>query len=284
MAQLDWSLSPTMPLIVDGKRLEYTCHGPRPDQAPTIVMLHEGLGCVALWRDMPQRVAEATGMGAFVYSRQGYGQSDPADLPRSLDFMTEEAVDVLPQVLTQIGFQQGILFGHSDGATIAAIYAGSVEDHRVRGLILMAPHFFTEETGIQVFTEETGIQAITGAQDALRSGDLAQRMGKYHRNPETAFRTWGDTWLNPGFRAWNVADVIDYLRVPILAIQGRRDQYGTLAQIEEIEARAYCPVDTLVLDNCQHSPHLEQPDLVLAEVADFVKRLQRIEAAVVETA
>jgi len=121
MVDLDWSAQPQTPLLVDGAALEYACYGPTPDQAPTIVMLHEGLGCVALWRDFPQQVAQATGMGVFVYSRQGYGQSDPATLPRPLDFMTREAVDVLPVLLDQIGFRRGILFGHSDGATIAAI-------------------------------------------------------------------------------------------------------------------------------------------------------------------
>ncbi|MEC7258736.1 MAG: alpha/beta fold hydrolase, partial [Pseudomonadota bacterium] len=133
---LDWSETPTTPLIVDGVTLEYYALGPAPDQAPTIVMLHEGLGCAALWRDFPHKVAQATGMGVFVYSRAGYGQSDAAPLPKPLDFMTREAVDVLPKVLDAIGFQRGILFGHSDGATIAAIYAGSVADTRVRGLIV----------------------------------------------------------------------------------------------------------------------------------------------------
>lgn len=263
------------PLSAGGKRLEYACYGPPPEDAPTIVMLHEGLGCVALWRDFPQAVAEATGMGVFVYSRAGYGQSDPVDLPRPLDFMTREATDVLPVVLDAIGFRRGILLGHSDGATIAAIYAGSVEDFRVRGLIVMAPHFFTEGMGLS---------AIAEAKRAYDTGDLREKLARYHANVDVAFRGWNDCWLDPGFRDWNVGDVIDYLRIPTLAIQGRGDQYGTLAQIEEVETRSYAPVETLILDECRHAPHLEQPGAVLSAVAEFAARLERIEAAEVETA
>ena len=272
---LDWSETPTTPLIVDGVTLEYYALGPAPDQAPTIVMLHEGLGCAALWRDFPQKVAQATGMGVFVYSRAGYGQSDGAPLPKPLDFMTREAVDVLPKVLDAIGFQRGILFGHSDGATIAAIYAGSVADTRVRGLIVMAPHFFTEPDGLAESAK---------AKEAFETGGLREKMAKYHRDPDVAFRGWNDVWLHPDFRKWNVSEVIDYLRIPTLAIQGRDDQYGTLAQVEEIESRSYAPVDMVVIDDCQHAPHLEQPVPVLAEVAEFAARLERIEAAEVETA
>ncbi len=260
-------------LTADGKALEYACWGPSPDTAPTIMLLHEGLGCVALWRDFPQRLARATGWGVCAYSRAGYGRSDPADLPRPVDYMTREAVRSLPDVLDQIGFRRGILFGHSDGATIASIYAGSVEDFRVRGLILMAPHFYTEPAGLA---------AIEQARAAYDDGDLKPRLARYHDNPDVAFRGWNDAWLNPRFHDWNVADVIDYIRVPALAIQGRDDQYGTLAQIAELEDRSYAPVDTLILDQCQHAPHLEQPEAVLHEVAGFTARLARIEAALPE--
>ncbi len=270
MATLEWSETPTTPLVVEGVALEYTCFGPAPDKAPTIVMLHEGLGCAALWRDFPARVAARTGMGVLVYSRQGYGQSDPAKLPRPLDFMTREAVDVLPHVLDQAGITRCILFGHSDGATIAAIYAGSVEDFRVRGLILMAPHFFTEEMGLK---------EIAKAREVFETTDMKERMAKYHKDPENAFRGWNETWLDPGFKAWNVGEVIDYLRIPVLAIQGREDQYGTLAQIDEIESRSYAPVDTVILEDCKHAPHQEQAEQTLDAVADFTARLQRIEAA-----
>ena len=270
MVSFDWSAHPAAPLMMDGVALEYACYGPAPDRAPTIVMLHEGLGCVALWRDFPQLVAQATGMGVFVWSRQGYGQSGPAPLPKPLDFMTREAVDILPRVLDRIGLRRGILFGHSDGATIAAIYGGSVSDMRVRGLILMAPHFFTEPGGLA---------EIEAARREFGRGDMRARMGKYHRDPEATFRGWNDAWLDPGFRDWNVAEVIDYLRVPVLAIQGAEDQYGTLAQIEEIDNRIYAPLDIEILQGCKHAPHLEQPQQTLAAITAFARRLERIEAA-----
>lgn len=273
MAHLNWSDPAKTPLVVDGVTLEYACFGPKPDQAPTIVMLHEGLGCLALWRDFPRLVSEATGMGVFVYSRQGYGQSDPAELPRSIDFMTHEATDVLPQILDQMGFQRGILFGHSDGATISAIYAGSLQDHRVRGLILMAPHFFTEPGGLA---------EIAKATELFETGGLRAKMQKYHRDADGAFYGWNRAWLDPQFKSWNVAEVIDFLRIPTLAIQGREDQFGTLAQIQEVDDRSYAPVDIEILDNCKHSPHLEQPAQTLAAIVDFAMRLNRIEDEQVE--
>jgi pimeloyl-ACP methyl ester carboxylesterase len=269
---MQWTARPDAPLTIDGVDLEYACYGPTPDQAMTIIMLHEGLGCLALWRDFPQKLAERTGMGVFVWSRRGYGQSAPADLPRPVDFMTREAVDVLPRLLDHIGLRRGILFGHSDGATIAAIHAGSVADMRIRGLILMAPHFFTEPGGLA---------AIKSARDSFETGDMKARMAKYHRDPVATFHGWNDVWLSPGFRDWNVSDVIDYWRVPVLAIQGREDQYGTLAQIEEIESRITAPLDVEVLESCRHAPHFEQPDRTLKAVTEFAARLERIESEVV---
>lgn len=262
-------------IVAGGKRLECFGIGPGPSEAPTLVLLHEGLGSAALWRDFPQRLAEATGWGVFVYSRAGYGRSEAADLPRPLDYMTREAVAVLPEVLDAIGFRRGVLMGHSDGATIAAIYAGSVSDARVRGLILEAPHFFTEKMGLD---------EIARARAAFVGTDLKARMAKYHDDAEATFRGWNDAWLAEGFRSWNVADVIDYWRVPCLAIQGAQDQYGTLAQIREIEERSYAPVEVLVPEDCRHAPHFDAEGAVLAAVADFLQRLERIEAATPDAA
>lgn len=266
---MDWSAGKGF-LTANGTKLEYACWGPAPDQAPTIVLLHEGLGCVALWRDFPAKLAAATGMGVLAYSRAGYGQSDGKPLPWPLHYMTDEAVNVLPHVLDAIGFRSGILMGHSDGATIASIYVGSVSDMRVRGLVVMAPHYFTEDMGLA---------AIAQARQAYETGDLRPRLAKYHRDVDNAFRGWGDSWLAPGFQEWNVGDVIDYFRIPTLAIQGRGDEYGTLAQISEVETRSYAPVDVIILDDCGHSPQNDQPDQVLAAVADFTAHLSRIEAA-----
>lgn len=252
---------------VGGKSLEYACHGPPPDDAPTLVLLHEGLGCVALWRDFPSRLINATGWGVFVYSRAGYGKSDWAELPRPLDYMTIEAMEVLPDVLDAIGFKNGVLVGHSDGATIAAIHAGLCDGQRVKGVILMAPHFFTEEMGL---TE------IAKAKTAYEAADLSVKLSKYHHDPDNAFFGWNDSWLHPDFRQWNVEAVIDQIQVPVLAIQGQQDQYGTLAQIEVIERRCPAPVEKLVLEACRHSPFLDQE----AEVIDAMSRfLQRPEIA-----
>lgn len=275
MSRISWADGQTGRVPIAGKTLEFACFGPEPEAAPTIVMLHEGLGSLAQWRDFPQHLARRTGCGVFAYSRAGYGHSDPVALPRPLDYMTQEALQSVPDLLDAIGVQRCILLGHSDGATIAAIYAGSHADHRIRGLILIAPHFFTEPTGLAV---------IAAAKTAFETGDLKSKLARYHRDPTNAFRGWNDAWLDPGFADWNVGDVIDYLRVPVLAIQGVEDQYGTRAQIDEIETRSYAPVDVEIIPGCGHAPHIEAPEASVAAVTGFIARLSRIEAAVVELA
>ncbi len=246
--------------------LEYRMIGPRPDAAPTVVMLHEGLGCVGLWSDFPDKLQAATGAGVFVYSRAGYGQSSPAKLPRPLSFMHDEAQRVLPRVLDAIGFRRGLLFGHSDGASISAIYAGSVQDHRVRGLVLIAPHFFTEDMGIA---------AIARAREAYETADLRQKLSRWHADVDNAFRGWNDAWLDPKFRDWDITDVLPYIRVPILVVQGEHDQYGTVGQIEVVQRECYCPVEAAVLPGVRHVPHREAPDVLLKTASDFATRLLR---------
>lgn len=270
MTPVDWQDGRTGFLTANGASLEYAIWGPPPSEAMTLVLLHEGLGCIAMWRDVPRKLAEATGLGVFAYTRAGYGHSDPAKLPRPLEYMTHEAVNVLPDVLEAAGVQRAVLLGHSDGGTIAAIYAGSVFDPRLRGAIVMAPHFFTEPMGQR---------AIAAARVAFETQGLKERLARYHKDPDATFRGWADAWLDPGAAVWDVTDVLDYIRVPVLAIQGDRDEYGTLAQIEVIEARSYAPVELQVLDDCGHSPHLDHPDQAIALVADFVARLERIERA-----
>lgn len=272
---IDWLDGSSGFLDIMGKSIEYACFGPAPTLAPTIVMLHEGLGCVALWRDIPAQIAAATGCGVFVYSRAGYGRSDTTNLPRPIDYMTKEAVDVLPKVLGAIAPQHCILLGHSDGATIAAIYAGSIIDHRVRGLILLAPHFFTEEKGLA---------QIALAKEEYEKRNLKQKLGKYHNDPENAFVGWNNVWLDPNFKDWNVSEVIDYLRIPTLAIQGVDDEYGTEAQIFELENRSYSPVDTVMLADCGHSPLEDAFDPTMNEIIAFSESLWRIEAVNVVSA
>jgi pimeloyl-ACP methyl ester carboxylesterase len=253
---------------VDGRRVEAVMCGPAPDRAPTLVLLHEGLGCVAMWRDFPQKLAARSGYGVLAYSRPGYGKSDAVPLPRPLSYMHDEALQVLPHVLDQAGVKKTILIGHSDGASIGAIYAGGRQDFRVRGLVLMAPHFFVEDISVK---------SIAAAKEAYDKGDLRERLRRYHGdNVDVAFRGWNDAWLDPGFRAWRIDDYVAHIRVPILIVQGRDDQYGTLAQIELAERDAYSPVDAVILDRCGHSPHVDQPEATLEAIAEFVNRVLAI--------
>src|SRR5215218_8475636 len=238
-------------LDLGAMRLEYRMIGPRPDVAPTIILLHEGLGCVGLWGAFPEQLASATGAGIFVYSRAGYGKSSPVTLPRPFTFMHDEAKVVLPEVLDAIGFRRGLLVGHSDGASIAAIYAGSVQDHRVRGLSLIAPHFVVEDVSVA---------SIEEAKRAYETGDLKAKLARYHQDVDSAFRGWNDVWLDPAFRAWDISEELAYIRVPVQIVQGAADQYGTLHQVEIAQEECYCPVDVTVLPGVGHAPHREAPD------------------------
>jgi pimeloyl-ACP methyl ester carboxylesterase len=233
--------------------------------APTLILLHEGLGSVALWRDFPAKLATATGCPLVVYSRHGYGGSDPIAAPRGVRYMHDEALLVLPELRQALGLDDAILVGHSDGASIALIHAGAAR-WPVRALILEAPH---------VFTEDMGIAAIEEARVAYASGDLRQRLARYHGDVDGAFRGWNDAWLNPAFRAWNIAEYLPGIVCPVLAIQGADDEYGTLAQLAAIERGVRGAVETLVLANCKHSPHRDQEQAALAAMAAFIARVGR---------
>ena len=260
MKAFSWTAGAFGAVVAAGKRLEAVAYGPPPGEAPTIAMLHEGLGSVSLWRDFPQKLAAATGFGVFAYSRAGYGASDSVDLPRPLDYMTEEARLSLPEVLDTIGFRRGVLLGHSDGASIAAIYAGDRRDDRIAGLVLIAPH---------LFAEAPGLASIAKAKRDYLTGGLRPRLMRHHAHVDAAFLGWSDSWLDARFRTWNIEEFVVRWRAPTLLIQGADDQYGTLEQIRVIEARASAPVETLILDKCRHSPHLEKPEPTLGAVARF---------------
>ena len=252
-------------LDVDGLRLEFRMLGPSPEHAPTIVMLHEGLGSVSMWRDFPDRVAETTGFGVVAYSRMGYGSSSPCEIPRPLTYMHDEALNTLPGILDSIGFHQGILLGHSDGASIATIHAGGCRDERVRGLILMAPHFFTEDAGIA---------SIARAKANFESTDLRDRLYKHHgENVDGAFRGWNRAWLDPDFRRWDIQEYLGKIRAPMLIIQGEDDEYGSEEQIEAARAQCSVPVEAILLPQCGHSPHRDQPERALAEIAAFSREI-----------
>jgi pimeloyl-ACP methyl ester carboxylesterase len=258
------SLQPSGFLHIGDSDLEYRMIGPAPSEAPTIVMLHEGLGSVALWGDFPDRLQAATGMGVFVYSRAGYGASTPVTLPRPLDYMSREALDVLPALLDAIGFERGVLLGHSDGASIAAIYAGGSSDHRVRGVVLIAPHFVVEDVSVA---------SIAEIRKTYEATDLRSKLARWHQNVDNAFYGWNDAWLDPDFRRWDISEYLAYIRVPVAILQGADDQYGTIRQIEIAKEECYCPVDVTVITGAGHSPHREVPELTLATISEFAKRI-----------
>lgn len=256
-------------LRVGGTRLECRWIGPPPDQAPTIVFLHEGLGSVSTWRHFPDALAAATGCGAFVYSRAGYGRSDPVPLPRPVRFMHDEAA-VLRDVLAEARIRQPILLGHSDGASIALIAAGSGPIPGLRALVLEAPH---------VFAEPCGLESIARIADAYRTTDLRDRLARHHHaNVDVAFWGWNRVWLDPGFRAWNIEDVLPGVAVPTLVVQGQDDEYGSWRHVELIERQASGPVETLLVPRCGHAPHAEHRDLVLAAMARFIRSVLDVDA------
>lgn len=245
------------------QRLEYRMIGPRPGDAPTLVVLHEGLGCVGMWGDFPDKLQAATGCGVFVYSRQGYGRSSAAVLPRQLDFLHVEARETLPKILNAIGFRRGLLVGHSDGGSIVAIYGGSFQDHRLNGIVMMAPHFIVEDVTSAAIAEVRKTFATT---------DLRARFARYHENVDATVLGWADVWLNGDFRSWDLTEDLGYIRVPVLIIQGADDHFGTIRQIEIAREECYCPVEVLMLPGVRHVPHREATETTLAAIADFVKR------------
>jgi pimeloyl-ACP methyl ester carboxylesterase len=260
------ALAPEGFLDVGGARLEYRWIAPAVPGRPAVVLLHEGLGCASLWRDFPDRVAAATGCGALVYSRAGYGRSSPVPLPRPLRYMHDEALDVLPRVLDAAGLDEVALLGHSDGASIALIHAGAAEGaRRVRGVVAEAPH---------VFCEPISVASIRAAREAYERGELRERLARHHgENVDVAFRGWNGAWLDPGFARWNIERHLPGISAPVLVIQGLDDQYGTEAQCRSVEAWCGGPTEVVTLRECGHSPHRDQPEATLAAVARFVARL-----------
>lgn len=248
---------------IDGRNIEYRLLLGDAVTQPPLVFLHEGLGCVALWRDFPDKIARRLGARALVYSRLGYGQSDPSCAKRTPSFMHEEALDVLPELLDGLGIEAPLLIGHSDGASIALIHAAAA-GRRTAGLVLMAPH---------VFVEDVCLESIARVRRTYAASGLRERLAKYHAHVDDAFLGWADTWLLPEFRAWSVEDLVDRIAVPMLLIQGEDDEYGTLAQIDRIEARAASPARRVVLARCGHSPQRDQEAAVIDAIVAFASNL-----------
>jgi pimeloyl-ACP methyl ester carboxylesterase len=247
-----------MDVQVGGRRIE-VAEWPGDALARPLVLLHEGLGSVGLWRGFPEALADATGRKVIAFSRYGHGRSDPPPEPRTPAFFHEEALDVLPELLRGLGVETPLLVGHSDGASIALIHAGR---HAVDGIVLLAPH---------VFVEDITIAAIREARAAFDSGGLRERMARHHDDPCAAFDGWCDVWLDPAFRTWSLEPDAELVDCPTLLIQGADDPYGTLEQLDRIEARVRGPVERLVLPG-GHSSHLEQPEAVVEAIAAFSAR------------
>jgi pimeloyl-ACP methyl ester carboxylesterase len=259
-------------LALSDQQLEYRFIGPQPAASPTLVLLHEGLGCVGLWGEFPDRLAAESGMGVFVYSRAGYGGSSSIALPRPLTYMHTEAQETLPRVLDAIGFQSGILVGHSDGASIAAIYQGSTQDRRIRGLSLIAPHFFVEDVGVA---------EIAKARDAYQSG-LRDKLARWHKHVDAAFLGWNGAWLDPEFRKWDIRQFLPKIAVPVQVIQGADDQYGTLAQVGAATDGCAGEVDAVILEQARHAPHREATDRTVQAIANFAASVLRPQRATVQ--
>lgn len=249
---------------IEGTTIEYRWMPPRGERLPTLVLLHEGLGCAAMWRDWPDRLARATGCGILSYSRAGYGGSSGSLAGRSADYLEVEARQGLPRVLSALNLDDVVLFGHSDGATIALLFAASPTT-RTRGLILEAPH---------VFVEDITLEGIHQAGQAYRKSDIRERLSRYHGDRvDEVFYAWHDVWLSDAFHGWNIEDRLPRVRAPIVLIQGEDDQYGTRAQLASVEAHTAGPVDTHLLADCGHVPHRDQPDQVRLLTRQFIDSL-----------
>ncbi len=244
-------------------RLEYAWVGAAASDLPVVVFLHEGLGSRAMWKDYPQALCTALRARGLVYSREGYGRSTPrpADERWPVAFMHRQAHDVLPALFAQLSLAAPPwLFGHSDGGSIALLYAAAFPD-RVAGVVAVAPH---------VFVEDVAVRSIEAARDAYRTTDLRGRLARYHDDPDSAFWGWNDIWLDPAFRAWNIESALPRIACPVLAVQGEDDEYGTMAQVERV-ARGVPRGQAVALPRCGHSPHRDQPEALTEAVVAFVR-------------
>lgn len=248
---------------VNGRNLEYQLFLPHQIDRPTLVFLHEGLGSVSMWGEFPARVATSTGCRTLVYSRYGYGQSEVFDAPRTVNYLHEEALQTLPQLLDKLAIDRPVLIGHSDGGSISIIHAGG-SNRGVSGLVLLAPH---------VFVEDISIEGVAKVLKAFETLNLRQKIAKYHRDVETTFWGWCKIWMSPEFRSFNIEEYLAGIHCPVLAIQGMDDEHGTLAQLEAIRDQAAGEVDVLMLADCRHSPHKDQQSATLEAIVEFVSVL-----------
>ena len=249
-------------IVVAGLQLEYRDFPARDAAAPTLMLLHEGLGCVAMWRNFPEKLAALTGSRVVVWSRAGYGASSPYPEPRQLRYMHREAEQALPALLAALNIERPVLIGHSDGGSIALIFAGAYPQVPL-GVAVMAPHEFVEA--------ET-LAGILAAKTTWTATDWPSKLARYHADAARVFSDWNDTWLSPPFRDWNIEEYLPKITCPVLAIQGDDDEYATMRQIEVI-AEQVPGAELLKLKNCGHSPQRDQETVVLEALAAFVSRL-----------
>jgi len=247
-------------LALDGAELEFARIPARRRGLPSLVFLHEGLGSVALWRDFPESIAARTGAEAIVYSRRGNGFSTAVDGPRRTSYMHHEALVVLPQLLDRLEIRETVPFGHSDGGSIAIVFAAE-HPQRVRALVLEAPH---------LFVEPISVASIAAIRTQYETTPLRERMSRYHADVDKTFYGWNDIWLAAEFADWNIETFAERVRVPVLAMQGAGDEYGTFAQIDALAARAPGPVDRMLLADCGHAPHRDRRELVEAVAAGWI--------------
>jgi pimeloyl-ACP methyl ester carboxylesterase len=249
-------------LTAGGHRLDYRWIGPAPDREPTLVFLHHGLGCISTWADLPDRLADATECGALVYSRQGYGHSDPVT-KRDARYLHDEALIVLPEVLAATGVREPILVGHSDGASIALLYAGlAPERHRVRAVASMAAH---------VIYEPESLASMRKARRDFAAGKLRAALARHHDDVDGAFHGWADLWDDESLLSWSIVDCLAGIEAPTLVIQGTGDEYGTLRQVDLICEGVRGPVERLVLE-CGHAPHEEKAEIVADAIVGLARR------------
>lgn len=241
---------------------------PGTQAGPTLVLLHEGLGCVAMWRRFPDLLSAATDLPVLSYSRPGYGHSSSIVLPRPLDFHSRDALDVLPYFLDAAAIEDCILVGHSDGASIAVVYAGATQDPRVRALVLMAPH---------VLTEQKTVMSIAAAKRSFEATDLRDKLARYHgKNVDCAFWGWCDAWLDTDFRRWDITPWLPAIKLPVLTVRGEDDAYNTAVHVERIATGVSGPVTRVDLPDCGHAPHLEQTERALEAVSSFVRAVMAV--------
>lgn len=246
-------------VTVGGRQVETLWFAPRLPRHPTIVMLHEGLGSVSLWKNFPRDIAERTGFGVFVYSRCGNGQSDGLKEKRSVEYMHGEAEIVLPLLLKEVGIEHPILLGHSDGGSIALIYAGRYPN-LPSALVLQSPH---------VFVEDLSVESIAKIRISYQTTNLRSRLERYHRDVDATFWSWNDIWLDPRFRSWNIESYLRAVTCPVLVIQGLNDEYGTVRQVESIQQHIPS-AEVLLLPDCGHAPHRDQPQATIDRIVRFL--------------